>query len=354
MTIAIARNKINRVLEPFRAGEWWEHKLGPMLATGYMTAFYLRHSLIDLWPTFVATLVAVAAAAAYVCLINDLTDLEEDADAGKYNRLACRSRPYVITAFGAVLMVGVAVGMIAWRDDPLALGLYAGSWVAFSLYSFPPIRLKARGAVGALADASGAHLFPHLLIAVAVLHAANRPLAVGWLTTIATWALASGLRGALWHQLADRSADSRSGVNTFGRLHPKRSRFAGLAAFAIELAAFFILLWRAGSPVAFALLAPYLLLELARVRVSGVALTVVSSPAPPFRIAMHEYYLCWYPLAFLAASAIRHSGDVVVLVLHVAIFRVAFLGMAHDAKYMLTRLAAGLRAAAAPPSKSPL
>jgi hypothetical protein len=62
VTFAIARTRISRVLEPFRAGDWWIHKLAPMLGTGYMTAFYLRTSLLDLWPTFLAALIGVAAA----------------------------------------------------------------------------------------------------------------------------------------------------------------------------------------------------------------------------------------------------------------------------------------------------
>src|SRR5437588_8296183 len=98
VTVAIARTKMSSVLEPLRAGEWWEHKLAPMLGTGYMTAFHLRSSLFALWPTFVATLVGMAAAAAYVSLINDLADLDEDAAAGKYNRLAQRRRLYAYTA----------------------------------------------------------------------------------------------------------------------------------------------------------------------------------------------------------------------------------------------------------------
>jgi 4-hydroxybenzoate polyprenyltransferase len=352
VTVAISRTQIGRALEPLRAGEWWDHKLAPMLGTGYLTAFHLRVSLLDLWPTFVATLVGVAAAAAYVCLINDLTDLDEDAAAGKYNRLAERSRRYPAAAIACVLAVGVAVGVIAWRDDPLALALYAGPWLAFSLYSLPPLRFKARGVAGALADASGAHVFPHLLIAVAVFDAAGKELDGAWLAAVGIWALAAGIRGALWHQLRDVGADIRSGVKTFGARNPARARSTGRAAFVIEMAAFVVLLWRAGSPLAFLLLIPYLLLELARVRLWGVRLIVVS-PAPSFRIAMHEYYVCFYPLAFLAAATIRHAGDVVVLVVHAALFRGMALMAARDAKNSLRRLAARLRAATAPPDRSP-
>jgi 4-hydroxybenzoate polyprenyltransferase len=323
-----------------------------MLGTGYMTAFVLRSSILDLLPTLMAALAGMAAAAAYVSLINDLTDINDDATAGKHNRLAQRRRPYVCAALAADLALGAGVAIVAWRDDPLALGLYAGPWLAFSLYSIQPVRLKARGAAGVLADASGAHLFPAALIVVAVFHAADRRLDGAWLAAVGAWAVAAGIRGALWHQLGDIEPDNRSGVNTFGRLHPRRARWAGRAAFAIELAAFLYLLWRAGSPIAFALLIPYVLLELARVHLWGVRLVVVSR-APLFRIAMHEYYLVLYPLAFLAASTIRHPRDVVVVVFQVALFSSAPRVMGRDAKRALTQLAVVGRTATAPPGRSP-
>jgi 4-hydroxybenzoate polyprenyltransferase len=341
-------------LAPLRAGEWWEHKLAPMLATGYMTAFYLRSSLLRLGPTFVAALVGMAAAAAYVSLINDLSDLEADAVSGKNNRLAQRGRPFAYASVAGALAIGLAVAVFAWRNDLLALALYTGPWLAFSLYSLPPIRLKARGCAGALADASGAHLFPQLLIAVAVFHAADRRLNGAWLAAVGIWALAAGMRGALWHQLRDVDADRRSGVKTFARLHPVRARLAGQAVLPVELAAFVFLLWRAGSPVPFALLVGYVLLEWGRTRLWGVRLIVVSSPTQLSRMAMHEYYVCFYPLAFLAASALRRPADIVVLVLHAAImFRFVALGVARDSTNALTRLLGALRTSPACSGEAP-
>jgi 4-hydroxybenzoate polyprenyltransferase len=344
-----ARTKIRRAATPLRAGEWWEHKLAPMLGTGYMTAFHVHSALLDVWPTLFATLIGMAAAAGYVSLVNDLTDLDEDSAAGKCNRLAQRGPRYRYGAVCAVLVVGVAVAVVAWRQDLLALALYAGPWVAFSLYSFPPVRLKARGAAGALADASGAHLFPNLLIAAAVFHASGRRLEWPWLSVVGVWALAAGIRGALWHQLGDVEADKRSGVPTFGALHPRRARASGRAAFAIELAAFSYLLVRAGSPLPFVLLIPYVLLELARMRLWDVRLIVVS-PAPDFRIAMHEYYLFFFPLAFLIASVVRHPSDLAVLFVHTAIFRETLPVIVRDARNA-HRTVAGLRTAKAPPDR---
>jgi 4-hydroxybenzoate polyprenyltransferase len=342
------RTTARRALEPIRARDWWDHKLAPMLGTGYMTAFHLHASLLGLLPSFGAILVAVTAAAAYVSLVNDLADIDEDAAAGKPNRLADRTAAYVVGALAVAMTVGVAVATLAWRDDPVALALYAGPWLAFSAYSLPPIRLKAHGLAGVLADASGAAFFPHLLIVVVVFQATGRKLEPEWLAAVGVFALANGLRGILWHQLGDIEADTRSRIRTYGSRLPERARFLGQAAFVIEIAALVFLLWRSGSPLAFVLLIGYALLERARMRLAGMRLVVVYPARAPSRIALYDYYVCFYPAAFIVASAIRHGHDAVVLVLHAAAFPIALRITAVDALYAIKKVADGLRPAAAP------
>jgi 4-hydroxybenzoate polyprenyltransferase len=306
------------LVDTIRADAWWEHKLAPMLGSGYMTAFFVGASLGDVWPALALTLAALTAAAAYVSLINDLTDIDDDRVAGKRNRLA--GRPAAVRAAGVAACLAIGTGAIlAWAHDPLAAGLYAGVWLAFSLYSIPPLRLKRRGIFGVVADAAGAHVFPQLLVVVVVFHRRGTALDVGWIAAVAVWAAAHGVRGALWHQLADVDVDARAGVRTFARVHPRRARVLARAAFAVELAAFGLLLWRSHNSLAFALLVPYFALEALRSQLWGVKL-VIAGRAPVFRIAMHEYYIVLYPLSFLIAASIRHPLDALVLVAHVALF----------------------------------
>src|SRR6185503_20264135 len=77
-----------------RAGEWWEYKLAPILGVFYATAFTLHVPLTSLWRSALVTLLALAPGAAYVSVINDLTDLDDDRAAGKANRFEGRSRAY--------------------------------------------------------------------------------------------------------------------------------------------------------------------------------------------------------------------------------------------------------------------
>ncbi|HEX8206020.1 MAG TPA: hypothetical protein VF587_08185, partial [Solirubrobacteraceae bacterium] len=74
-----------------RVGEWWEHKLAPMAGTAYASAFFAGTSLLDVGGALLLALLALAPGAAYVSLLNDLTDLETDRLAGKPNRLEGRS-----------------------------------------------------------------------------------------------------------------------------------------------------------------------------------------------------------------------------------------------------------------------
>ncbi|HEX8719437.1 MAG TPA: UbiA family prenyltransferase [Pyrinomonadaceae bacterium] len=316
-----ARGRGAELTRTVRAGEWWEFKLSPILATAYATAFLLNLSIASLWPALLLSLAALVPGAAYVSVLNDLTDIEDDLACGKPNRLVGRSRAFVAAALACCVAPGIAVAFY-WRADPLLLSLYLAAWAAFTLYSLPPARLKARGMAGLLADACGAHLFPTLVVAVLVFRWGGAPLDRVWLASVAAWSLCLGLRGNLWHQLSDLSNDEKSGLRTFARRH-KITRLRGLGNFVIfpaEAAAFVVMLWRAGSGAAAALLCLYALLELLRNRLWGVKPCVVVPGAGYRHILMHEYYEVLFPAAFVLASSLRHPLDALVWGGHLLLF----------------------------------
>src|SRR5438094_426434 len=73
-----------------RAEQWWSYKLVPICAVFYATAYIDHVSVAAVWPAAVALLLAIAPCAAYVSLVNDLTDRADDHRAGKVNRMAGR------------------------------------------------------------------------------------------------------------------------------------------------------------------------------------------------------------------------------------------------------------------------
>src|SRR5438477_387108 len=72
----------------YRAEVWWEFKLVPALACLYATALARHAALLPLWPVLLMLLAAIAPAAAYASVINEITDRRCDALAGKANRAA--------------------------------------------------------------------------------------------------------------------------------------------------------------------------------------------------------------------------------------------------------------------------
>jgi len=309
------------IFRTVRAAEWWEFKLGPILATIYATAFLLRLSIISLWPLLFLVLVALTACAAYVSVINDFTDRADDLASGKTNRLVGKSSSFIATILALCILSGVVVA-IYWRRYPLLLFLYFASWAAFTLYSFSPIRLKKRGGWGVLADACGAHLFPTLLAVALVYRWTGKPFDAIWFVSVGVWSFSFGIRGILWHQLNDLHYDERINLRTFARTHGITwlQRLGNFIIFPIELAAFAVMLWRTRCVIAITFVGFYSLLNFLRKRLCGSNFCIVM-PKPKFHhIVMHEYYEVFFPLAFILASSTQHAPDAIILVVHGLVF----------------------------------
>ncbi len=308
------------VSQTIRAVEWWEYKLSPIFATLYATAFLLKVSVFSLWPLLVLALIALIPGAAYVSVINDLTDLKDDLACGKNNRLVGRSRAFIALTLACCLLPGVLVA-IYWRRDILVLTLYLANWIVFSLYSLPPFRLKTRGLLGVLADAAGAHLLPTLLVVSLVYGRTEIPINFLWFGSVAVWSISYGLRGILWHQLSDLDNDEKAGLRTFVLRHRLSvvHRLGTFIIFPAELIAFAMMLWLTSSRLAVGLLFFYVLLQLTR-RTRWQINLVIVAPRTEYRIVMQEYYEVFYPLAFLLSSSVTYPRDAVVLLLHLLVF----------------------------------
>lgn len=311
--------KLN-VYQTIRAVEWWEYKLSPIFATIYATAFLLNVSVVSLWPILVLAFGALVPGAAYVSVINDLTDLKDDLASGKNNRLIGRSRLFIGLTLACCVLPGVLVA-IYLRHDILLLTLYLTNWAAFSLYSLPPVRLKNRGFPGVLADAAGAHVLPTLFVVGLVYRRTAIPIDYLWFASVAVWSICYGLRGILWHQFSDLENDEKARLRTFVLRH-KLSTLHRLGTFVIfpaELTAFAMMLCLAGSRISVGLLFLYVLLQWTRKRRWHTNLVIVA-PKTRYLIVMQEYYEVCYPIAFLLSSSLRHPRDAFVLILHLIIF----------------------------------
>jgi hypothetical protein len=195
------------------------------------------------------------------------------------------------------------------------------NWVAYTLYSTPPIRLKIRGAWGIAMDAAGAHLLPTLWTSTLIAEATGHAVPVLFLWSLGIWACALGVRGILWHQLYDRENDRRGGVTTFATEREPESirRFVAGVAFPLEVAALGLILWQIDTPWAWLVLAAYLAMEYLTSRYMGIDLILVQ-PTQRFRIIFTEYYQLWYPLTFLLAMTQQSMAAAVLIALQLALF----------------------------------
>lgn len=314
-----------------RGGEWWDYKLVPILTGFYASALFLGQPVAAPWGNALILLLSLLPGAAYVSIVNDLTDLRDDAAAGKANRMAGRSLSFKAILLFLSLAAGVPFFWF-WRDNMTALILYAGAWAAFALYSLPPFRLKSRGVSGVVADACGAHLFPTLLAAALAFQGVAEPLRPAWFWAIAAWSLGYGLRGNLWHQLLDRDADRAVGLGTFAARHRPHvaARLGAWFAFPLETAGLTFLLFSIASPLPVMGFLIYLGLITCRMRLWGLH-PIIADPKPGFFIFLHEYYDVFLPLALLLASALAYPIDWLTLAVHLLLFHRRPMVTAQDA-----------------------
>jgi hypothetical protein len=302
-----------------RADEWWEYKLVPILSTFYATALVLHVAVSSLWVSALSLLLAIVPAAVYASVINDVTDLAGDLEAGKRNGVAGRSRSMVATLVALTIGAGLLLAWL-WRDDAPVLSCYLATWLAFSLYSFPPFRLKERGAAGVLCVAAGEHLFPALVAVFLASRGAQRAVSGAWVASVAVWALAYGLRGIVWHQLTDVDNDRAAGFRTFARRHPRAAPVIGtFIVFPLELGALAAMLRQIGSAWPAAFLVLYVLYAVRSARRWQTA-PVIVVPKPRFFIVLHQFYSDLFPVALLITASVRDRRALIVLAAHLLLF----------------------------------
>jgi hypothetical protein len=327
-----------KLLNTIRYSEWWVYKLCPLLAIGYATILMGRTSFISASLFLAFLLFSIMNGAAYVCIINDLTDQKEDLLCGKPNRMAKVTGPLRWILPVACLVIGAPFLYLLYPDW-LAMALYPLPCIAFSLYSFEPFRLKRRGFWGALADASGAHLFPSLYILSAMSYFTGQSVNWIWFSAVGIWALCYGLRGILWHQFRDRDNDRRVGLNTFATAtDPRAFRDKGRLLFSMEILGLAIMLLEIGGGLCLVFLGLYFLLVTLRSRLLGQRIILIWAPEKAhFQILMMDYYQVFLPFALLFTAIMGASAALWVLVVHLLLFPQKTGAVFRDAIFSMRR-----------------
>lgn len=317
-----------------RASEWWEFKLVPVMAAGYLTALALGVSVWAILPDLGLLLVALVPGAVFVSVLNDWTDKAADSAAGKKNRQSAMGTLFPLSLIILSMLAG-AIFIWIWRDDAMLQVTYSLAWLAYALYSIAPIRLKGRGFYGVLCDAFGANVVPALLAVLIVARAAGVELAPYWLPAIAGWALSFGIRGIFWHQIGDFVADQKAGTRTFvARVGIDRCMsLARRVIFPIELVCLALLIVTSGWLAAtFALVALALYVQFVRARLDRFEMQMgLVKPRPRGIMILQEYYDVILPIALLLAASFLDFRSIAVLLLHVLLFPIRLRQLLSDA-----------------------
>ncbi len=308
-------------LNATRYSEWWEYKLCPLLAIGYATILMGNVPFVKASINLALLLISIIVGAVYVSLINDITDIKEDLESGKTNRMADVPRALRWILPATCILIGLLV-LYFLRYDTLSFILYIIPWVAFSLYSFEPVRFKRRGVWSILADASGSHIFTSLYILSAVTYLTDQKMNWIWFGAVGVWAFSYGLRGILWHQFHDRENDFKVGLTTFASSrNPKTFKLQPVFIFTLEVLAVIVMLIEIGQLLCMLFLIAYLFIVLVRRRTLGQKIILVHTPPNnSFQILMMDYYQVFLPISLLIIAASGEISAIWVLVIHVVLF----------------------------------
>jgi hypothetical protein len=266
-------------------------------------------------------LVALGSGAASISLINDWYDKRDDALAQKANRLAATSVSGFWVSLGPHILI-LLVFCVAWRERPALITVYLATWSCFIAYSMPPLRLKARGFSGVLMDAIGSSMLPCIL---AVFLADSYPRAEQkmalWTGAVALWSLMFGMRGIVWHQIADWENDHKAETQTYAVKNGPR-RAGQLTRYAIVPLEFiglvFIIVLLNSIQVYFAIFVLGAFTTMKALRFASFPALVVWRDRTYF--FPHDFYLVLFPLAILINLVSLDLAPCWVLAIHFVVF----------------------------------
>lgn len=320
------KDRVPAVAHLVRFGEWWNHKLPPLLAVAYLLLGEQPVPLARGATALALFLATSVATAAFGHLLNDLADLRADRAAG-VDRGLHALQPRARIALLAVTLAAALLPWLALPRDRWNVSLYLGELALLAAYSLPPCRLKERGVAGVVADALYAHALPVAITATTFRLVSGERGA--WFTALAVavvlWKLLQGLCGALVGQLRGRRADRRSGTRTLViRLGPRRAlAWVNRLFLPLQGVAFLVVCalvawrhpWFAPAYPVFFLATAWKLRRVWRKPRSFLRRSY------PGYILLNDFHELWMPLLLLLPALARDPAYAWVLGAHLALFR---------------------------------
>ena len=326
---------------PLKAGAWWNYKIPPLLAVAYfaLAAGARPPDLANAIWSLALYMLAAIGIAGFGHLFTDAFDVAEDRTLGKPNLWA----PLGPGARTALLVTLLAASWLPWLGLPvgrIGFMLIGLQFVMFALYAMPPIRLKERGFWGIIADAIYAHMLPALITWYPFSILAHS-LAPDWFPTLlGAWALTVGIRHLLQHQASQLESDLSANVRTYAVRNGRDATLALIARILpLEMVAFIVLLGVIGQrqPIVAAGFGAYLIWQVVKLRTTSLssfdlrgAHSDADRPVAIGKIVLSGFYERWLAPFILAGLSIAEPSYLVLLIIHLILFRRAFVGMMSD------------------------
>lgn len=311
------------MLKLFRTNTWWNTIVPQVLGWVYLCMQQPEYELGYFKYRVPSFFIALIAISVWGYLFNDLCDVKSDLRAGKKNSLAKFSMPVRLIITAVPLAIGIAAWAYVGRGN-VANVLFGMQILALWIYSAPPFRLKGRGIAGVIADAFYGHVNPVFITLFAFyFHTNSELLTMLVLVLICITSVLKGIRNILLHQIDDRKADRRAGVQTYvvskgalGILYfinntlPFEVFFTVLLVVVLSLVTPPLLIWA----IIFAVIT-YL-------KFSGWKLADIPRKQLKFKFLyfLNDFYENWLPVLFLVFLSIAYPQFSFLLILHLLMF----------------------------------
>lgn len=327
---------MRKILEIVRAKDWWEYKFPPMLAVAYLSIQNSQFSFPHLLPLILVLMSAITLGAIYVSFLNDATDIMEDARAAKKNRMAAYSPVQQTVLVLLPLVAGCCIIGVFLNFFSYAGLFYCAAYISFTLYSVAPFRLKKRGAAGIVADALGSQVFPTLFIAVCMYQYTNQEIQLLPFAFLGVWLFCFGLRGILWHQLADKENDKTSGLLTIVQnMNEVQLAQLGIVIVTIEMIAFAAYIFSNHYYLIIPGLIFYFIYIWMQSKYHRIKQILINPKTKPYRIFLFEYYQVFLPLSVLIVCIFKNPVNIIGLLFHCFLFYSNILRICKDTKKLL-------------------
>jgi 4-hydroxybenzoate polyprenyltransferase len=205
----------NDLTRYFRVSDWWNHIVPPILAFTYLSILINNCTLKDSYLNLLFFLLCIFGTAGFGYFLNNVSDIEVDASAGKENTAAILSfwKKYLLL----ILLLAISIIPLFFIYPRLIIFfLFFFQLILLIVYTLPPLRLKkaiyAGLAIDALYSSVIFSIIGLLLFAGKSLLSNNFVISVFILSVLM---FIKGFRNILYHQISDEEYDRKSGFRTF-------------------------------------------------------------------------------------------------------------------------------------------